>query len=83
MICIRDNKKQGWGKINKEGNIEYFVLKDIYDSLRDELIIKAFSELLKIKTGQIEIFSGRQDRMIVTILGVNSDQVDLVISTLK
>jgi hypothetical protein len=83
LICIRNHKKQGWGKVNKDGNIEFFIPEEVNDSIRDELIAKAFSEMLKIKTGQIEIFSGRQDRMIVTILGIDSDQVDLALSALK
>jgi len=83
LICKRHKTKQGWGKINQDGNIEFFIPEQVNESTRDDLIIAAFSKILNIKSDQIEIFSGRLDRMIVTILGIDSEQVDLVLSTLK
>ena len=83
LVCIRHKSKQGWGTINKSGNIEFFIPETLKDSSRDNLIINAFSKILNVDTDQIEIFSGKKDRMIVTILGVDSDQVEIAVSTLK
>lgn len=83
LVCYRHKTKQGWGKINKDENIEFYIPKSLNDTDRDQLISTAFSDLLNIKNEQIEIFSGKEDRMIVTILGIDSDQVDLALTNLK
>ncbi len=82
LICCRHKTKRGWGKINQDGNVEFFIAEALAEFERDELIISAFADLLNMKENQIEIFSGRQDRMIVTILGLDSDRLDRALSNL-
>lgn len=83
LVCKRHKSKIGWGKINEDGNIEFFIPEDADDKKRDGLIIDHFSEKLEVKKSSVEIFSGSSDRMIVTMLNITSEKVDQLLFSLK
>jgi len=76
LVCKRHDTKKGWGKVTNEGNVEIFIPSDISEEDRDEMVISEFANKLNIKKQNIEIFSGKNDKMIVTILGVDSSVID-------
>ncbi len=51
IICNRHKTKQGWGKINKDGNIEYFIPEGLKDSDRDDFNYHSIFQNLKNQSG--------------------------------
>lgn len=70
------NSKAGWGKKLADGSVEIFIPKTATEVIRDNLVIKQLSNLLKINPKKIEILSGRKEYLIVTILDILSEDVN-------
>ena len=83
IICKRNKSKLGWGKINADGNILFYLPLDATEKSRDESVISAFSESLKISKKDIEVFSGAKDNLIVTIMNIDTADLDQLLVSLK
>jgi len=77
--AIPSKTKQGLGKKDKGGYIDFYVPWISSKSERENYIIKEFQKLTGVQVSKIEIFAGKNDSYIIMIIGLNSETLNQIV----
>lgn len=69
--CVQHLNKVGFGKILKNGMVEFLFPTGASEDYRDQLIVEEILRLTKLKKTQVEIIRGRNDKLILTLNGLD------------
>ncbi len=78
--CLVSQSKSGFGKALKSGLVEFYIPPGISLIMRDELILQAVVDLTNCKQNQIEIITGKNEKLLVTIINFDPEKLNRLIS---
>ncbi len=78
--CLHSLTRLGFGKILKNGLIEFYYPSGSSDDLRNQLIIEEVLRLTNVKKKQVELIIGKSDKLIVTINGFDPEELNKILA---
>lgn len=78
--CLQSLTKLGFGKILKTGIIEFYFPTGSSEDFRNQLIIEEILRLTNVKKKQIELITGKNDKLIVTINGFDPEELNKILA---